>query len=125
MPKENKKEILIVDDDEDLCTILSINLRAIAPIHHEHSLEGAMKYIEANHPSLVLLDNSLPDGYGVQHIARIKELNRQGKIILITSDTNKHLREESLSQGAQHFVCKPFSVNYFKDLVKKTMGIRS
>jgi len=122
MKKQRRKEILIVDDDKDLCTILSMNLKHIAPIHKVHSLDGAFRYLEENEPAVILLDNSLPDGYGIKHVKKIKELTREVKIIVITSDTEHSLQEESLSEGATHFMCKPFSASAFRNVVQQMLG---
>jgi len=124
-PDENddRAQILMVDDDEDLCTILSKNLDSIAAIHTEHTLAGALDYLRKNQPPLILLDNSLPDGWGIRFIVKFKQLNKDVRIILLTSDTTENLRSDCLSAGAMYFMCKPFSISGLKEVVNRLLTI--
>ena len=120
---ENKAKILMVDDDKDLCTILSRNLNSIASIHIEHTLAGALAYLRENKPPLILLDNTLPDGFGIRFIKKFKHLNKDVSIVLLTSDTTENLRNESLSAGAIFFICKPFNISGLQEIVKRLLSI--
>ena len=119
---ENRAKILMVDDDKDLCTILSRNLHSIAAIHTEHTLAGALDYLRNNKPPLILLDNSLPDGFGIRFIKKFKQLNTDVRIILLTSDTTENLRSDSLSAGAMYFICKPFNISGLKEVVNRLLS---
>jgi len=124
-PDENndKAKILMVDDDKDLCTILSKNLHSIASIHTEHTLAGALDYLRKNQPPLILLDNSLPDGWGIRFIQKFKQLNKDVRIVLLTSDTTENLRSDSLSAGAMYFICKPFNISGLKEVIKNLLAV--
>ena len=123
MSSEKFPSILIVDDDKDLCTILTRNLRGMASLHAEGSLAGCLEYMEKKKPSLLLLDNNLPDGFGIAFLKKFKHLFRGIKIILITSDTSESLRKEGMSAGAAYFLCKPFSIQSFLSTVQQVLAI--
>ena len=123
MRKESLTTILIVDDDPDLCTILYRNLKSIAKVHLEGNLSGCLEYLTKKTPSLILLDNNLPDGFGITFLKNFRYLFKDMKIIIITADTAEKLREESLSAGAVHFLCKPFTIRTITDTVKYVLGI--
>ncbi|HEY4064987.1 MAG TPA: response regulator [Puia sp.] len=123
MRNETYPTILIVDDDHDLCTILSRKLRNIAQLHSEGTLAGCLNYLKDVKPSLMLLDNSLPDGFGVSFLKKFSHLFKDIKIIVITSDTDKNLENDSLSAGAVYFLPKPFSIQTVTNTVKQALAI--
>jgi two-component system OmpR family response regulator len=123
MRNETFPTILIVDDDEDLCTILSRNLKDIARLHSEGTLAGCLNYLKKKKPALMLLDNSLPDGFGISFLKRFSHLFRDIKIIVITSDNDRNLRDDSLSAGAVYFLPKPFTIQAVTNTVKQALAI--
>jgi len=101
--------VLIVDDDNDLCQILIRMLPKVCSAHVEHTLEMAESYLSRLRPEIILLDNNLPDGHGIQHIRTMLGFHPDAKIVLMTSDTSKGLKENALEEGAVRFISKPFS----------------
>ena len=60
-----KKNILIIDDEPDLCLLLKeYFLRKDCNVHFSHTLLEGEKAIIEFHPDVIFLDNNLPDGYG-------------------------------------------------------------
>lgn len=123
MRKETYPTILIVDDDRDLCTILSRKLKSIARLHSEGTLAGCLDYLKKKKPTLMLLDNSLPDGFGISFLKKFSHLFKGIKVIVITSDTDKGLEGESLSAGAVFFLPKPFTIQTVTNTVKQALAI--
>ena len=109
--------ILIVDDDDDLCRIMKAILRKEGPIHIEHTLNEAEDHVRQIDPTILFLDNNLPDGQGIDRIRVIKELCPQASIVLMTADTTPNLKELALSEGAIQFIAKPFSSNALHEVV--------
>jgi DNA-binding NtrC family response regulator len=120
---ETVPTILIVDDDDDLCIILSRKLKSIARLHSAGSLAGCLDYLKREKPTVMLLDNSLPDGFGISFLKRFSHLFKGIKIIVITSDTDKNLESDSLSAGAISFLPKPFSIQTVTNTVKQALAI--
>jgi len=78
LPQKTKK-ILIVEDEGEMCLLLNILLDAKEmELDHVKYLSNAVEYLEKENPSVVLLDNKLPDGFGVDFISYIKK-NYPGK----------------------------------------------
>jgi two-component system OmpR family response regulator len=123
MRKEAYPTILIVDDDHDLCTILSRKLKSIARLHSEGTLAGCLDYLKKKKPTLMLLDNSLPDGFGISFLKKFSHLFKGIKIIVITSDSDKNLERDSLSAGAVFFLPKPFTIQAVTNTVKQALAI--
>ena len=79
------KKILVVDDEGDMCLLLNIMLTGKeTSLEHVKSLSAAKEYLENEHPSVVILDNKLPDGYGIDFISFIKKNYPSVKIVMIS-----------------------------------------
>lgn len=109
--------ILIVDDDIDLCRLLKASLPSRFSVHVEHSISQAEKYLTQHHPSLLFLDNSLPDGMGLSFIPELKKLDSKIKIVMMTADAGAGIKDRALQLGACHFIPKPFRPSMVRDIV--------
>src|ERR1700761_3528870 len=115
MERKNENcRILIVDDDGDLCQILNMILRDICRIQIEHTLKAASDYLagaDLNLSQLILLlDNNLPDGDGVDYIPAIRSLSPAIKVVLMTADQTPGIADHAISMGADLFLPKPLAV---------------
>ncbi|HSC40260.1 MAG TPA: response regulator, partial [Chitinophagaceae bacterium] len=64
------KKILIVEDEGDMCLLLNILLNGKEmELDHVNSILGADEYLQKQQPSLIILDNKLPDGFGIDFIS--------------------------------------------------------
>jgi DNA-binding response OmpR family regulator len=117
---ENKRKALIVDDEKDICYLLSNILKqkniqtTIAG-----SLEEAEKVLQSSSPYyFVFLDNHLPDGLGINKIKRWKEKFPFAHFIMITAHDSNEERKKANSDGADFFIGKPFS----RDIILKAIA---
>lgn len=115
------KKILIVDDEEDICYFLGRNLSKRGFMTTtSFSLTEAEKQLKTNLPDILLLDNHLPDGRGIDFAKKIHSLYPELKIIMITAHDSPEDRSKAYSNGIQYFLSKPFSIatiNQVVDLV--------
>ena len=103
------KKILIVEDEADMCLLLNIMLTGKeTELDHVKSLSAAREYLENEQPSVVILDNRLPDGFGVDFISYIKENYPRVKIVMI-SGLGPSAKDVALYNGADLFLEKPFT----------------
>ena len=109
--------VLIVDDDPDLCLILKVCLQRDYKVYIRHTLTEANTWLTQQPAAVVLLDNSLPDGFGVNFLEEVIKLDADTKVILMTADINPELKQKALDNGAQYFLPKPFNVAEVKRLI--------
>lgn len=109
--------VLIVDDDNDLCRILGVTITRKCSVHVEHTLKNAENYLTRLEPSIILLDNNLPDGSGVKSIKSMLELCPEVKIVLMTADTSEGLAEKAMKEGAARFIAKPFRASLINEII--------
>jgi two-component system OmpR family response regulator len=103
------QKVLIIEDEGEMCLVLNIllNDEGIEP-QHVKKLEDASEYLAKEQPSLVILDNKLPDGYGIDFITFLKKNYPSIKIIMITG-FDAAAKDVALENGADFFLEKPFT----------------
>jgi DNA-binding response OmpR family regulator len=105
----DKKKVLIVEDEGDMCLLLNIILTDDdTQLDHVKSLAGAATYMQSHKPDLVLLDNKLPDGFGVDFIKIVKKLSPASRIIMLTG-YDPSAGDVAIENGADLFLTKPFT----------------
>lgn len=112
------KKILIVDDEEDICYFLSRNLSKRGFLTtSSYSLAEAEKQLELTMPDILLLDNHLPDGRGIDFVSKINSKYPNLKIIMITAHDSPEDRAKAYKNGIQYFLSKPFSITTINQVV--------
>jgi len=122
-----KKRILIVDDDESLIELLTINLSSknyeiITATDGKEGLDLARK----ERPDLILLDVMLPSMDGYHVAAEIsKRMGRWGpKIVIMTSRSLKMEGGAAIMSGATDMIQKPFKLAELNTKVAKILDKR-
>ncbi|MDP8218883.1 MAG: response regulator [Candidatus Theseobacter exili] len=123
-PKKKKiKNILIVDDEEDLCTLLS---EALKQKKYNVEIAGtrkeAMDIVKKKNLDLVFLDMNLPDGNGLMLISKIKKINPDTVINIISAYSNGGNKEKATKKGANEFIEKPFTDKDILKSIKRITG---
>lgn len=106
------KKLLIVEDEADACLLMARLLRhKFAHIECSFSLAEALGKAALLHPDVVLLDNNLPDGCGIDYIRDFKNFGVQPVQVVVISAID--IRSEALAAGADEFIGKPIMVSDF------------
>jgi len=119
----DKIKALIVDDEIDVCYLLSSilkykNLQA----SYVNSIGEAKRVLKEGHHSIVFLDNHLPDGYGINFIDEIRKLNPHVKIVMITAHDTYNDRSMAYEQGVDQFIGKPFTRESIYSAIEKLVN---
>ena len=103
------RKILIVEDEGDMCLLLNIMLNGKEmELDHVKDLKAAEEYVQNEQPSVLILDNKLPDGFGMDFIPFLKKNHPAVKIIMI-SGYDASAEDAALESGADIFLQKPFT----------------
>jgi len=105
--------ILVVEDEESLATLLHYNL---AKEGYEVNLsadgEEALLTIEERQPDLVVLDWMLPSLSGIEVCRRLRQrsVTRNLPVLMLTARSEETDRIRGLDTGADDYLVKPFSM---------------
>src|SRR5688572_7921032 len=109
LQNKQPKKIFIVEDEGDMCLLLNIMLQEKSiELDHAKTLAAAQEYLKKEQPSVVILDNKLPDGLGVDFVSYIKQNYPAIKIVMISGYTTA-AKDLAMQNGADLFLEKPFT----------------
>jgi DNA-binding NtrC family response regulator len=111
---------MIIDDDVELGLLLAAILEH-RKIHTMavHSLPEAEEYLTYMKPTVVFLDNSFPEGLGVNFIRHIRTADDEIKIVMITGDANEWVEKKACEEGVHYFLRKPISTKTIDSVLDK------
>ena len=121
LSKTNRaKKILVVEDQGEISLALEMILsERNFKLDHVNNLLDADAYLETHKPSVILLDNKLPDGFGVDFISYVKKKHPEVKIIMISGFSTA--RDVAMENGADFFLDKPFSLDSVNDAIDRVL----
>ncbi len=116
----NTYRILIVDDEEDICTVLKYNLESEGYIADAvYSAEDALR-MEISIYNLIILDVMMGtiSGFRLARILQDKPDTSSIPIIFLTAKDSENDRLTGFRLGAYDYIIKPFSIQEFLARVK-------
>jgi len=110
-----KRNILVVDDEE----FIRLNLKRIFSeedynVLLENTGKGAIERIKTDKIDIALLDINLPDVNGLDVLKRIKELQPDLLVIMITGYASVESAVNAIKLGAYDYIKKPFKADAIK-----------
>jgi two-component SAPR family response regulator len=121
-----KKPLLfIVDDERDICTLVSTVISKCFNVDVEFALSfsSALKQLEFVIPDYVILDIHLGDGEGYDLVEKIKKVNPRVKILFISAFSEDKVCNKVDALNLEGLLHKPFDTLLLKSKLRKMMGI--
>ncbi|CCH48170.1 sensor histidine kinase [Pseudodesulfovibrio piezophilus] len=103
-----KEKVLLVDDEEGIRTVLSVAIAdaGYTVVTAENGTE-ALSILSREPIQLIVTDIKMPGMDGLELLQKIKKLNHEAEVIMITGHGDMHSAIESLRLGAGDFITKP------------------
>ena len=103
--------LLLIEDNTDLCHMLSLQLQDKYTVLTAHDGEEGLKKIYQYHPDLIVSDLMMPKMDGMELLKRIRQDFNISHIpvIILTAKQGDDIHMQSLSTGANAYITKPFS----------------
>ncbi|MFC1535359.1 response regulator [Thermodesulfobacteriota bacterium] len=116
------EKILVVDDEVEVCNALKEFL-SLKDYEVETALDGptALKKVEEFKPHIVLLDIIMPKMRGVDVLLRIKNIDSQIGVIMITAVVDEEIAKKTIDLGAYEYITKPIDLNYLENVLMVKM----
>jgi two-component system, OmpR family, response regulator len=115
--------VLIVDDELDICYLLSGMLKQRNfRTGFVNSLSDAVVALQTDVPNLLFLDNHLPDGFGLDFIPYVKKNYPDTKVIMITAHDSAAERNTAYRGGVDLFIAKPLNRKLINDAVDQLLS---
>jgi two-component system, NtrC family, response regulator PilR len=113
-----KPAVLVIDDEPDLCELLSITLQRmdLSP-RTASTVAEAQRLLKAERFDLCLTDMQLPDGDGLELVKWMQQNSPSVPVAVITAHGNMEIAVRALKLGAFDFVSKPLDLAGLRKLV--------
>ncbi len=86
------------------------------------AMEG-LKLVRNDIYNLVLLDLAMPGINGIELLKRMKKINADIPIVILSGYSSKRIYSDAISNGAENVLLKPFSTAELKSVVSKVVQI--
>ena len=109
MVLEHPKKILVIEDDEDIRTVVATRLKR-AGYETTTASDGkdGLRHFYGDRPDLVVLDIAMPVMDGWQVLERLREVS-DVPVLILTAATQEREKLRGLRSGADDYITKPFS----------------
>jgi CheY-like chemotaxis protein len=123
-PERSAHRVLIVDDAEDIRTLLRIKLGRHGGFEVVgEAVDGVDAVDQARElqPHLVLLDMAMPRMDGLQALPLIREAVPDVRVVVLSGFNQRTLEEEALAAGADRYVVKGGSMHELVELIERLL----
>ncbi len=122
----DRPKILVIDDEE----IVRISCKkCLTPEGYNVSVAATgvegMKLAKEDHYDLILTDLKMPDMDGIEFLVKMKEIQHEAKIIMITGYSTVEHSEAAMRLGACNYIEKPFTPDTLIAAVREALLPRS
>jgi len=119
-----KKPIILVVDDEKI--VLELFQRILKKKEYTvltaNNDKEALELVEKERPNLVILDLKLPGINGIEVLRRIKKIDENIEVIVMTGYGTIKTVKTAMKLGAYDYITKPFATNHLSSLIKKALS---
>ncbi|KAA6451044.1 response regulator [Bacillus swezeyi] len=120
------EKILIVDDQYGIRVLLNevFNKEGYKTFQAANGIQ-ALDIVKKQHPDLVLLDMKIPGMDGIEILKRMKVIDEEIRVIIMTAYGELDMIQESKELGALTHFAKPFDIDEIREAVKTYLPIKS
>jgi DNA-binding NtrC family response regulator len=122
-----KVSILIIDDEAELCQSLSEMLKEEEEgykLSIANNGEKGLAKIKEEVPDLVLLDIKMPEMDGIETLKRIRAIDKDILVIMLTAYQTVETAVKAMKLGAYDYISKPFNYEELKIIIKRALQTR-
>lgn len=118
-------KILIVDDELSIRESFSLILGDKYKLLLAASGEAALKHAASQQIDLAYLDIRMPGLNGLETLRRLKEIDPQIEVIMVTAVNEVQKASEAIKHGARDYIIKPFDVEAIQKMTENLLRRKS
>lgn len=113
-------KLLAVDDEKGIADLLYnfFHNRGFY-VSVAHSGEEALKIVNSDRPDIIFLDINMKGMNGIEVLERVKRIDKNIKVIMVTVHSEKEMIAKAKELGADEYITKPFMISYLEEVVIK------
>lgn len=115
--EKNRKNILVIDDDGDLCELMEIILRKEG--YEVQTVRDMKQFDNGNLPDLIILDVLVSSEDGRKICEQLKNNGDTRHIPILMYSAGANYEKDARKAGADEFIGKPFQIKELIEKIKK------
>ncbi len=116
----DRPKILVVDDEPEICEVTrSFLAKRDYSVFTATDSAAALELIDKEHPQLMLLDVRLGSESGIELLRKVRELDKEIKVIMVTALDDEETVRQAKSLGADDLITKPFTAGFLNDFIMR------
>ncbi len=117
--------VLLVDDEDELrrSTAQALDLEGLS-VEQCANAERALDFVTQGFNGVVLTDIRMPGMDGMTLMGRIREIDPDIPVIVVTGHADVQLAVRAMREGAYDFIEKPFNTRHLAEMAKRAMDRR-
>lgn len=117
--------ILIIDDEKDICVFFEKILSEEGyEVFTALSVEKGIETVSLKRPDIVLIDKNIPAMSGIDGLAKIRDIDRNAAVIVMTGYGSMESAKQAMELGAFDYITKPFDLDFVKAVIKNSLAAR-
>ena len=118
--------VLIVDDDENICSAFKLFL---AELGHTalvaSNANDALALVEEDSPDLVVMDIRMPGTDGLEALPAIRRIAPDVPVVMMTAYGTSQTSIEAVQRGAYDYLTKPLDLDVVKPVIERALEARA
>jgi two-component system, NtrC family, response regulator AtoC len=114
-------DTILIVDDEPAIRLAVVRAFADLDVRQAETCAQALELARESYPDLCILDQRLPDGAGLELVAKLKGIDPDLPVVLLTGHGSVDLAVEALKVGVADFLEKPFPLERLRTTVRNLL----
>ncbi len=119
----DKPRLLLVDDDETFCMVLSLALKKRNfEVSTANDIKTGLLLAEKTEPEYAVIDLRIGHDSGLEMVKKLISLDKNTRIIMLTGFASIATAVEAIKLGAVHYLTKPANADEIVNALNKNQG---
>jgi signal transduction histidine kinase len=114
-------QILVIDDEMGPRESLRMLLKTDYQVHTADSVEAGIKLLKEKRPDTIVMDIRMPGMTGIEGLRKIREIDQNLSVIMLTGFGALETAKEALRLGANDYISKPFDAREMREVISRNV----
>jgi signal transduction histidine kinase len=114
-------QILVIDDEVGPRESLRMLLKPNYHVHTADCVETGIRLLREKHPDAIVMDIRMPGATGIEGLRRIREIDPNLSVIMLTGFGALETAQEALRLGANDYISKPFDAREMQEVIGRNV----
>jgi signal transduction histidine kinase len=114
-------KVLIIDDEMGPRESLRMLLKPNYQVHTADNVELGLQLLQEKQPDVIVMDIRMPGTNGIDGLRKIREIDTQLSVIMLTGFGALETAQEALRLGANDYINKPFDAAKMREVISRNI----